>query len=104
MRIPFQARNSHEREALLIKDKTAEERRWRRKAWRYWIAWIDGNRLRWRKITTYMEAQGLTPRELLSYLREAISGQRVTPPLFECMQVLGKDKTIQRLKDALALI
>jgi glutamyl-tRNA synthetase len=41
---------------------------------------------------------------LLSFLREAISGQRVTPPLFECMQVLGKERTIQRLKEALTLI
>lgn len=55
-------------------------------------------------LTAYMEKENLTPKELFSFLREAISGQRVTPPLFDCMQVLGKEKTIQRLAEALTII
>jgi len=102
----FKQEIHHEREALLIKDKTAEETRRFGAESLGILESVD----KWEpaaleeKMTAYMEAQGLTPRELLSFLREAISGQRVTPPLFECMQVLGKEKTIQRLKDALAVI
>ncbi len=48
----------------------------------------------------YMEQQGLTPKELYSFLREAISGQRVTPPLFESMAVLGQEKTLARISAA----
>jgi len=52
-------------------------------------------------IKGYMEENDLTPKQLFSYLREAISGQRVTPPLFECMVVLGKETTMHRLNEAL---
>ncbi len=51
----------------------------------------------------YMDEQGLTPQEFYSFLREAISGQRVTPPLFESMAVLGREKTLERISDAKAL-
>lgn len=56
------------------------------------------------KCTSYMEKKGLTPKELFSFLREAISGQRVTPPLFESMQILGKEKSLKRIKDALQIL
>jgi len=97
---------THEKEALIIKDKTRDEIL---RFGRHSLDILDGVPA-WQpaqleaRFTAYMEAQGLTPRELLSFLREAISGQRVTPPLFECMQVLGKERTIRRLKEALALI
>lgn len=48
----------------------------------------------------YMDAQGLTPKEFYSFLREAISGQRVTPPLFESMAVLGKEVSLDRIRQA----
>ena len=51
----------------------------------------------------YMEGQGLTPGQFYSFLREAISGQRVTPPLFESMTVLGKEKTLNRILAAKTL-
>jgi glutamyl-tRNA synthetase len=51
----------------------------------------------------YMEKQGLTPQGFYGFLREAISGQRVTPPLFESMAVLGREKTLERLLSAKAL-
>ena len=52
------------------------------------------------QVTAYMEKEALEPRQLFSYLREAVSGQRITPPLFDCMYVLGKDKTILRLEES----
>ncbi|PIP21816.1 MAG: glutamate--tRNA ligase [Candidatus Nealsonbacteria bacterium CG23_combo_of_CG06-09_8_20_14_all_40_13] len=41
---------------------------------------------------------------LFSALRNALSGKKVTPPLFEMMQVLGKGVCVNRLQDALALL
>jgi len=48
-----------------------------------------------------MSEENLTPKQLYSFIREAISGQNVTPPLFESMEILGKPKTIERLQNAL---
>ena len=42
-----------------------------------------------------LEKLQLTPKQVFTFMREAISAQRVTPPLFESMAILGKDETIQ---------
>lgn len=42
----------------------------------------------------------LKPRVAFGPLRVAISGQRVSPPLFESMELLGKDATLNRLNAA----
>lgn len=41
-----------------------------------------------------------TDKELLRFIRVAISGQTVGPPLFESMEILGKDETLWRLRKA----
>ena len=46
---------------------------------------------------------GLKPRKAYGALRVAISGQQVSPPLFESMELLGKESTLTRLKAAQAL-
>ena len=46
---------------------------------------------------------GLKPRKAYGALRVAISGQQVSPPLFESMELLGKESTLARLKAARAL-
>ena len=48
-----------------------------------------------------IEALGLKPRVAFGPLRVAVSGRRVSPPLFESMEILGKAETIARL-DALS--
>jgi len=40
---------------------------------------------------------GLLPREAFMSLRVAISGRTVTPPLFDCFIILGKEETLKRL-------
>jgi glutamyl-tRNA synthetase len=40
---------------------------------------------------------GLKPRVAYGPLRVALSGRRVSPPLFESMELLGKPETIRRL-------
>jgi len=56
------------------------------------------------KVKIYMGKEGLAPKQLYSYLREAISGQRATPPLFDCMLVLGKERTIHRLEESQSML
>lgn len=52
------------------------------------------------QVSKYMQKESLTPKQLFNFLREAIFGQKNTPPLFDCIFVLGKEKTIQRLKES----
>jgi glutamyl-tRNA synthetase len=44
-----------------------------------------------------VEGLGLKPRVAFGPLRVAVSGRRVSPPLFESMEILGKAETIARL-------
>ena len=45
-----------------------------------------------------IEGMGLKPRFAFGPLRTAVSGQRVSPPLFESMAILGKHETMARLR------
>ena len=44
-----------------------------------------------------VEELGLKPRIAYGPLRVALSGRRVSPPLFESMELLGKTETLRRL-------
>jgi glutamyl-tRNA synthetase len=44
-----------------------------------------------------IDGLGLKPRVAFGPLRTAISGRRISPPLFESMEILGKAETIARL-------
>ena len=45
-----------------------------------------------------VEGMGIKPRFAFTPLRVAVSGRRVSPPLFESMEILGKDETMARLR------
>lgn len=45
-----------------------------------------------------VEGLGEKPRNAFGPVRTAISGRRVTPPLFECMELLGKERSLVRLE------
>ncbi len=45
-----------------------------------------------------VEGLGEKPRNAFGPIRTAFSGRRVTPPLFECMEFLGKERSISRLE------
>jgi glutamyl-tRNA synthetase len=45
-----------------------------------------------------IEKLELKPRFAFGPLRTGISGRRISPPLFESMEILGKEETIARLK------
>jgi glutamyl-tRNA synthetase len=44
---------------------------------------------------------GLRPREAFGPIRVAVTGRRVSPPLFESLDLLGADRTLARLRSAL---
>ena len=45
-----------------------------------------------------IDGLGLKPRVAFGPIRTGISGRRVSPPLFESMEILGKQESLQRLK------
>jgi len=47
--------------------------------------------------TALVEGRGLKPRLAFTPLRTALSGRKVSPPLFESMEILGKASTMARL-------
>jgi glutamyl-tRNA synthetase len=48
--------------------------------------------------TALVEGLGLKPRVAFAALRVAITGRKVSPPLFESMELLGKDSVLTRLR------
>jgi glutamyl-tRNA synthetase len=48
--------------------------------------------------TAIVEGMEISPRHAFGPLRVGISGARVSPPLFESMEVLGKPSTLHRLR------
>ena len=47
---------------------------------------------------------GYKPGQVFGLIRGAISGQKVTPPLFDCMVVIGKEKVLERLQNAIGFL
>ncbi len=45
-----------------------------------------------------IDGAGLKPRDAFGPLRTALSGRRISPPLFESMEILGKAATLARLE------
>jgi glutamyl-tRNA synthetase len=45
---------------------------------------------------------GLKAGQLFGALRAATTGQQVSPPLFETMEVLGREESLQRIRQAIA--
>jgi len=48
--------------------------------------------------TALVDGLGLKPRLAYGPLRVAVSGRRISPPLFESMELLGRDSTLRRLR------
>jgi len=48
-----------------------------------------------------VDGLGLKPRNAFGPVRVAITGSRVSPPLFESMELLGRDASLARLDGAL---
>ena len=48
-----------------------------------------------------IDGLGLKPKVAFGPLRVAVSGRRISPPLFESLEILGRETTLARLKGAL---
>jgi glutamyl-tRNA synthetase len=44
-----------------------------------------------------IDARGIKPRLAFGPLRTAISGKRISPPLFESMELLGRESSLARI-------
>jgi glutamyl-tRNA synthetase len=51
-----------------------------------------------------VEQLGLSPNQVFGILRLAVTGQTVSPPLFESMEIVGKEKVLERLKNAIEIL
>ena len=52
----------------------------------------------------FVEKSGLSANQIFGILRVAVTGQKVSPPLFESLEIIGKDKVLQRLQNAIEIL
>jgi len=52
--------------------------------------------------TSLLDGLGLKPRNAFAPIRVAVSGSAVSPPLFESLEILGRERSLQRMRAALA--
>ncbi|WP_148574561.1 glutamate--tRNA ligase [Nocardioides caldifontis] len=50
--------------------------------------------------TALIDGLGLKPRNAFGPVRVAVTGRRVSPPLFESLELLGRESSLARLEDA----
>ncbi|MBL8057580.1 MAG: glutamate--tRNA ligase [Anaerolineales bacterium] len=93
-------------EDLLIKGQTPEQSRAALQAARTGLAAVP----EWQHaaleapMRALAESLGLKAGQFFGVLRAAVTGQSVSPPLFECMEVVGRETTLARLAQAEALV
>jgi glutamyl-tRNA synthetase len=51
-----------------------------------------------------VEDLGRSPSQVFGILRVAVTGQLVSPPLFESLEILGRDIVLARMKAAVELL
>jgi glutamyl-tRNA synthetase len=51
-----------------------------------------------------VEKSGFSAGQVFGILRVAVTGQKVSPPLFESMEVIGKDTVLNRIRQAIKLL
>jgi glutamyl-tRNA synthetase len=51
-----------------------------------------------------VERLGLSTNQVFGILRVAVTGQTVSPPLFESMEIVGKEKVLERVKRAIEIL
>ncbi|MBI3150923.1 MAG: glutamate--tRNA ligase [Chloroflexi bacterium] len=55
-------------------------------------------------LRAYVEESGLNVNQVFGILRVATTGQKVSPPLFESMEIIGREKCLQRIKNAIEIL
>ena len=57
-----------------------------------------------RPCVNLVEQLGLSPHQVFGSLRVAVTGQTVSPPLFESMEIVGKEKVLERVQKAIEIL
>lgn len=52
----------------------------------------------------YVEGSGFNAGQVFGILRVAVTGQKVSPPLFESMEIIGREIVLERLKKAVEIL
>jgi len=52
----------------------------------------------------YVETSGFNANQIFGILRLAVTGQKVSPPLFESMEIIGREKCLDRLRKAIEML
>jgi glutamyl-tRNA synthetase len=55
-------------------------------------------------IRNFLLETGLKAGQVFGFLREAVTGQKDSPPLFESLEIIGKTKVLERLQAAIVLL
>ena len=50
------------------------------------------------------EKVGLKVGPMLSVIRVAVTGKKITPPLFESLEALGKEVTLERIRETVPML
>lgn len=102
----FRAMVEPQPEELVVKGLTAEEALSVARRIHGLLAGLSDMRLATAEppMRALVEQMGLTPGQVFGILRVAVTGQRVSPPLFESMEILGKELVMKRLEYALVLL
>ncbi|CAN5152878.1 hypothetical protein BH20ACT5_BH20ACT5_08420 [soil metagenome] len=64
------------------------------------VAW-DAGSIEEALKSALVEGMGLKPRKAFAPVRVAVSGRTVSPPLYESMELLGRERSLSRLQAAL---
>ena len=57
-----------------------------------------------RRLRALVEQMGLKPKLVFQPARVAVTGRTVSPPLFETIELLGRDATLERLGEAINIV
>jgi len=52
----------------------------------------------------FIEESGLSPNQVFGILRVAVTGQTVSPPLFESMEIVGRETVLERVRKAIEIL
>ncbi len=55
-------------------------------------------------LRAYVEESGLNANQVFGILRVATTGQKVSPPLFESMEIIGREKCLTRIRLAIEIL
>lgn len=56
------------------------------------------------RLRAYVEQSGLSANQVFGILRVAVTGQKISPPLFESLEIVGREKVLERLKNAIGIL